>query len=418
MLDISLSVQSIFFIIIVVFVLEFLLTQTLSFLNTTKWSSKLPEELKEIYDEEKYKKSMEYEKAKYSFWNISSIFFFNIMILLLIFEGFGFLHNYLYNISSNIYFTTLWFFGVLYILQTLISLPFSYYSTFVIEEKFWFNKMTKKLFFVDLIKSILLTLILWWAILALITWFFTLSGNYFWLFAWGFVTILSIFMMMFYSSIIVPIFNKQTPLGEWKLRDDIENFASSVWFKLDNIYVIDGSKRSSKANAYFAWFWPKKRIVLFDTLIKDLTNNELVAVLAHEIGHYKKKHTLQMLAFWLTQTFIMFFVLWLALNYTEISFALWANSYSFAVSLVAFGILFTPLSIIFWLFWNILSRRNEYQADEYAALNYKPKKLRSALIKLSRNNLSNLTPHPIYEFFHYTHPSVLKRLKALDEFNK
>ena len=418
MLDISLSVQSIFFIIIIVFVLEFLLTQTLSFLNTTKWSSKLPEELKEIYDEEKYKKSMEYEKAKYSFWNISSIFFFNIMILLLIFWGFGFLHNYLYDISSNIYFTTLWFFGVLYILQTLISLPFSYYSTFVIEEKFWFNKMTKKLFFLDLIKSVLLTLILWWAILALITWFFDLSGDYFWLFAWGFVTILSIFMMMFYSSIIVPIFNKQTPLASWKLRDDIENFASSVWFKLDNIYVIDGSKRSSKANAYFAWFWPKKRIVLFDTLIKDLTNNELVAVLAHEIGHYKKKHTLQMLAFWLIQTFIMFFVLWLALNYSEISFSLWANSYSFAVSLVAFGILFTPLSIIFWLFWNILSRRNEYQADEYAALNYKPKKLRSALIKLSRNNLSNLTPHPIYEFFHYTHPSVLKRLKALDEFNK
>lgn len=418
MLDISLSVQSIFFIIIIVFVLEFLLTQTLSFLNTTKWSSKLPEDLKEIYDEDKYKKSMEYEKTKYSFWNISSIFFFNIMILLLIFWGFGFLHNYLYSISSNIYFTTLWFFFVLYILQILLSLPFSYYSTFVIEEKFWFNKMTKKLFLIDLIKSVILTLVLWWAILALITWFFTLSGEYFWLFAWGFVTILSIFMMMFYSSIIVPIFNKQTPLGTWKLRDDIEGFASSVWFKLDNIYVIDGSKRSSKANAYFAWFWPKKRIVLFDTLINDLTNNELVAVLAHEIWHYKKKHTLQMLFFGLVQTFIMFFVLWLALNYTEISFALGANTYSFAVSLVAFGILFTPLSIIFWLFWNILSRKNEYQADEYAAINYKPKKLRSALIKLSRNNLSNLTPHPIYEFFHYTHPSVLKRLKFLDQYNK
>lgn len=416
MIDLSLSPQIILLIILVLFVFEFLLTQTLSFLNTTKWSSKLPDELKEIYDEEKYSKSMEYEKAKYSFWNISSIFFFNIMILLLIFGAFGFLHNYLYSISSNIYFTTLWFFGILYILQTIISLPFSYYSTFVIEEKFGFNKMTKKLFFTDLIKSLLLTFVLWWAILSLIVWFFTISWEYFWLFAWAFVSFLSVFMMMFYSSLIVPIFNKQTPLGAWKLRDDIEKFASDVWFKLDNIFVIDWSKRSSKANAYFAGFWPKKRIVLYDTLIKDLTNNELVAVLAHEIGHYKRKHTLQMLAFWLTQTFIMFFVLGIALNYIEISHALWADTYSFAVSLVAFGILFTPLSIIFWLFWNILSRKNEYQADEFAAVNYKPKKLKSALIKLSRNNLSNLTPHPAYEFFHYTHPSVLKRLKALDEY--
>ncbi len=418
MFDFTISAQWIFYIIVFLFVAEFLLTKTLSFLNTTKWSTQLPEDLKDIYDQDKYAKSMEYEKVKYSFWNISSIFFFNLMILVLIFGWFWFLHNYLYSINNNIYFTTLGFFFVLFIIQTIISFPFSYYSTFVIEEKFWFNKMTRKLFFSDAIKSFVLTIIIWWAILWLLTWFYTFSGNFFWLYAWAFSAFLSIFMMMFYSSLIVPIFNKQTPLWKWKLRDDIEEFAQSVGFQLDNIYVIDGSKRSSKANAYFSGIGPRKRIVLFDTLIDDLTNNELVAVLAHEIGHYKKKHTLQMLAFWLSQTFIMFFILGLVINYSIFSAALWANTYSFAVSIVAFWILFTPLSIIFWLFGNVLSRKNEYEADKYAAINYKPVKLKNALIKLSRNNLSNLTPHPAYEFFNYTHPSVLKRLRSLESYTK
>lgn len=336
------------------------------------------------------------------------------MILILLFWGFWALYNYLYTFSNNIYFLTLSFFAIVFLVQAFATLPFSYYSTFVIEQKFWFNKMTRKIFFWDFLKSNLLTFIIWGILLSLIVWFYTLSWKYFWIYAWLLISLFSVFMMMFYSSFIVPLFNKQTPLWAWKLRDDIEKFAQSVWFKLDNIYVIDWSKRSSKANAYFSWFWPKKRIVLYDTLINDLTNNELVAVLSHEIGHYKKKHTLQMLAFSLFQTAIMFYVLWFILYYPEVSFALWSNTASFAVSLVAFWILFTPISIIFWLIWNVLSRKNEYEADEYAWVNYKANKLKSALIKLSRNNLSNLNPHPAYEFFHYSHPTVLKRIKALD----
>jgi STE24 endopeptidase len=191
-----------------------------------------------------------------------------------------------------------------------------------------------------------------------------------------------------------------------------------VWFKLDNIYVIDWSKRSSKANAYFSWFWPKKRIVLYDTLIKDLTVDELVWVLAHEIWHYKRKHTLQMLVFGTIQTWIMLYVLGLTISIPEISQALWAKEASFAVWIVAFGILYTPISIIFWLLWNILSRRNEYQADEFAWINFNADELRNALIKLSRNNLSNLRPHPLYEFFNYSHPTVLKRLNALSNIKK
>lgn len=414
MFDFLISIETIFYIIIVLFVLEFLLTKTLSFLNTTRWSPKLPVELKDIYDEEKYSKSMEYEKVKYNFWNITSIFSFNIMILILLFWWFWSLYNFLYTFSNNIYFLTLSFFAIIFLVQSFATLPFSYYSTFVIEQKFWFNKMTRKIFFWDFIKSILLTFIIWWILLSLIVWFYTLSWKYFWIYAWLLISLFSVFMMMFYSSFIVPLFNKQTPLWVWKLRDDIEKFAKSVWFKLDNIFVIDWSKRSSKANAYFSWFWPKKRIVLYDTLINDLTNNELVAVLAHEIGHYKKKHTLAMLSFSLFQTAVMFYVLGLVLYYPEVSIALWSNIANFAVSLVAFGILFTPISIIFWLLWNILSRKNEYEADEYAWVNYKANKLKSALIKLSRNNLSNLNPHPAYEFFNYSHPTVLKRIKALD----
>jgi len=410
--------DTIFYIIIGLFVGEFILSKTLDYLNTLNWSTSLPEELKEIYDEKKYKKSMDYEKVKNSFSMISWMFSFFIMLLVLIFWGFGFLYDYISSFESNEIIKTLYFFWIITIIQTIIWLPFSYYSTFVIEEKFGFNKMTKKLFFMDSIKSLLLSAIIWWALIALITWIYLETWDRFWIYTWWVVTFFSVFMMMFYSSLIVPLFNKQTPLEEWELRTEIEKFANKVWFKLDNIYVIDWSKRSSKANAYFSWFGPKKRIVLYDTLIKDLSVPELVWVLAHEIGHYKRKHTLQMLAFWIIQTWIMLYILGLTLSMPEISQALWAKDWSFAVWIVAFGILYTPISIFFGLVWNILSRRNEYQADEFAWIHYKPKELKNALIKLSRNNLSNLRPHSLYEFFNYSHPTVLKRLKALSNIKK
>lgn len=275
--------------------------------------------------------------------------------------------------------------------------------------------MDKKIFFTDFLKSLILWFIIWWIIISLIMFFYFFFKQYFWLLAWLFMTLFSIFMMMFYSNIIVPIFNKQTPLEDWPLREKIQNFAKKVWFELDNIFVIDWSKRSTKANAYFSWFWPKKRIVLFDTLINDLTDEELVAVLAHEIWHYKKKHTLQMLSFSIIQTWIIFYILWIILSNPVFSQALWSNTWSFAVWILAFSILFSPISMIFWIFWNILSRKNEYEADFYAWTNYSSLDLKNALIKLSKNNLSNLRPHQAYEFVYYSHPTVLKRLKALDK---
>lgn len=409
------NAEIIFYIILSLFVFEFLLSKILDYLNTLKWSDKLPEELEEIYDDVKYKKSMRYERAKHDFWNLSWIFTFILMYFVLTFWLFWHLDNFIRQYSENQIILALMFFWIIMLIQTIISLPFSFYSNFVIEHKFWFNKMSKKTFFLDNLKSFLLTIVIWWLLLSFIVWIYTLSWKYFWLYTWIVITIFSVFMMMFYSTLIVPIFNKQKPLEEWELRDEIEHFAKKVWFKLNNIFVIDWSKRSSKANAYFSWFWPKKRIVLYDTLIKDLEIEELVWVLAHEIWHYKKKHTLIMLAFSIIQTWFMLYIFWLTLNIEEVSLALWAKQSSFWISLVAFWILFTPISIILWLFDNILSRKHEYQADKYAWKHYYPKQLKHALIKLSRNNLSNLRPHPAYEFFYYSHPTVLKRLKALDK---
>lgn len=405
---------NIYFYIIISFLVIFTaFDKIVDYLNTKNWSDKLPDELKEIYDEEKYKKAREYDKAGDKLSNISSIFTFIITFLVLIFWWFWFLDNILRQYFSNEIVLALVFFAIIFLIQTIINLPFSYYENFVIEEKFWFNKMIKKIFFLDLLKWILLTFVIGWVLWGLIIWIYTLIPNTFWLVAWIILSVFSLFIMMFYSSLIVPLFNKQTPLEDWELRQAINEFSKKAWFKLDNIYVIDWSKRSSKANAYFSGFWPKKRIVLFDTLIKDLETEELVAVLAHEIWHYKKKHTLQMLIFSILQTWFILFLFSFMLKNDEISLALWASQNSFHIWAIAFWILFTPLSLILGILANIFSRKNEFEADNYAKINYSWEKLVSALKKLSNNNLSNLTPHWFYEFVHYSHPTVLKRIREL-----
>lgn len=407
------TTSTIFYLILLITIFEFLLTKTIGYLNTLYWSDTLPDELRDIYDAQKYTKSQKYEKEKYRFGLIQSLFSFCIIIVMIVFWLFGLFDSLLREYTNNAIVLALLFFGVISLIQTILSLPFSYYGTFVIEEKYGFNKMTQKLFFLDTLKSLLLSAAIGGPLLALIVWLYSYVGSGFWIYAWGVITLFTLFMIMFYSTLIVPLFNKQTPLEDGELKTAIENFAKKVGFQLDNIFVIDGSKRSSKANAYFSGIGPKKRIVLYDTLVADLTTDELVAVLAHEIGHYKRKHTMQMFAFSFLQTGFMFFILSLTLSYEPISLALGANQGSFHIGILAFGILFTPLSILLGIAGNMLSRRNEYQADEFAGTYSSSQDLSNALKKLSINNLSNLRPHPVYEFFHYSHPTVLKRLQVL-----
>ena len=407
--------QLLFYIIIGLLVADFILERFLEYLNSTQWSDQLPEEVKDIYDEQKYQKQQAYEKVNFRFSMISSSFSFMLMFLMVLFAGFALVNNWALSVSGNPILTALVFFGILLLASDILTTPFSIYDTFVIEEKFGFNKTTPKTFVFDKLKGYLLGAIIGGGLLALIIYIYQLATTNFWIYAWLVITGFSVFMVLFYSSLIVPLFNKQTPLQEGELKTAIEKFSAKVGFKLDNIYVIDGSKRSTKANAYFTGFGAKKRIVLYDTLINDMTTNELVAVLAHEIGHYKKHHVIWSLLLGTLQTGIVLFIFSLFVGSPELSAALGVETPSFHIGLIALGILYSPISMITGLFMNIFSRKNEYEADAFAAKYFDANELASALKKLSVKNLSNLRPHPAYVFFHYSHPTLLQRLRALKQ---
>lgn len=405
--------QFLFQLIILFVVGEFILERFLEYLNSTSWSDVLPVELKDIYSEEKYRKSQNYHKDNQRFSLISSSISFIVLLAVLYFEGFAVLDNWVRTFTSNPIILALCFFGILGLAMDILSTPFSLYSIFIIEEKYGFNKSTLRTFILDKLKSWLLAIILGGGLLSLIVWVYTISGAWFWIVVWAVLSIFSLFMTMFYSSLIVPLFNKQTPLEDGELRSAIEDFAKETGFNLQNIFVIDGSKRSSKANAYFSGLGPKKRIVLYDTLINDHSVDELVAVLAHEIGHYKKKHTLAGLFVSLIQTGLMLFILSYFIGNPILSQALGSSIASFHLGVLTFGILYTPISLLLGIITNVISRLNEYSADRFAGENFRSDTLMLALKKLSVNNLSNLKPHPAYVFFYYSHPPLLKRLAAL-----
>ncbi len=394
---------------------SFILERWLDLKNMRHTVPELPDELKDVYDDEAYRKSQLYKRENTRFSFYSGTFSLVIMVTAILLGFFGLLDRYLAEQTDSYYLLVLLFFGILMLASDILTIPFEIWDTFKIEEKFGFNKTTPKTFVFDKLKGWLLMIIIGGGILLLITWLYNVTGQYFWLFAWGAITIFSLVMNMFYSNLIVPLFNKQTPLEEGELRDAIESFASKAGYDLKNIYVIDGSKRSSKANAYFTGLGPKKRIVLYDTLINDLETEEIVAVLAHEIGHYKKKHSLTGMLLGIVQTGIMLYLFSLFVAVPELSQALGGETASFHIGLIAFTILYAPLSMLLGIFTNLFSRKNEYQADAYAAEHYGAKPLISGLKKLSKNSLSNLTPHPLYVFFHYSHPPLLQRIRKMKE---
>ena len=406
--------QLLFYIIISILVISFLIGRWLDWLNTSNRSTTLPEELASIYDAEKYKLSQQYEEAKDKLALWSSLSSLAVMLLMFFLEGFAFVDNWIGTITEHPIWQALLFFGVLLLGSSIISLPFSLYSTFVIEEKFGFNRTTTKTFILDKIKGALLMTVLGGGLMYLFIWFYTVTGTYFWIWAWGMFTMVLILTTMFYASVIVPLFNKLSKLEEGELREAIVDYCKGVGFKLENLFVMDGSKRSSKANAFFSGLGAKKRIVLYDTLVNEYSNEEIVAVLAHEIGHYKKKHTLQSMCIAILQVGVMLFVLSLVINREEFSFALGIEEHSFHIGLVVFSLLYSPLSAVMGIGMNILSRKNEYEADAYAKNTFNKEHLISALKKLSRDSLSNLQPHPIYVWFHYSHPTLLQRIRSLN----
>ncbi|MDT7829959.1 M48 family metallopeptidase [Pricia sp. S334] len=405
--------NTLFYIIILILILQYLVETGLDYLNAKRYGDPVPEELDDVFNSEEYEKSQAYKKANYRFGLLTSTFSLLLTLGFLIFGGFEWVDQIARDVTDNPILMALAFFGIILIGSDIVTLPFSYYSTFVIEEKFGFNKTTKGTFFMDKVKGWLMMAVIGGGLLALIIWFFEWAGSNFWIYAWILVAVFTVFMNLFYSRLIVPLFNTLTPLDMGSLRTKIENYAQNVGFELQSIFVIDGSKRSTKANAYFSGFAKEKKITLYDTLIDDLEEEEIVAVLAHEVGHYKRNHIVFNLIASILLTGVTFFILSLFINHPEVSHAIGVSRPSFHAALIGFGILYSPISEVTGLLMNHLSRKFEYQADDYAKNTYAASPLITSLKKLSKNSLSNLTPHPAYVFVHYSHPPLIARIRNL-----
>jgi STE24 endopeptidase len=315
---------------------------------------------------------------------------------------------------KNYFIQSALFFLSFFLLNTIVSIPFQYYSTFYIEEKYGFNKTTLKVFITDRIKGILLSILIGGLILFIALFIYQKIENNFWVYLWIFISAFIIFIQMFYTSLIVPLFNKLTPLQEGSLKNKINEYSQKIGYSIDNIFIIDGSKRSTKANAYFSGFGPKKTIALFDTLVEKHTEDELVAVLAHEVGHYKKKHIFQGLVISIFQIGLMTFLLELCLNNEILIKSLGGTAPAFHLGIIIFSFLFSPIGLIMGTLMNMISRKNEFEADNYAKETYNGESLVLALKKLYVDSLSNIYPHPLYVFFHYSHPPLLERIKKIE----
>ncbi len=400
-------------ILLVILSFDFALGKWLDYLNLKHMRPELPEEVRDIYDEEKYKKSLAYSRANTRFGFITSTFSFLLAFTLLVTGFFGWYDGLLRTWLEHEILISLVFFASLFLASDLLNIPFQLYDTFVIEERFGFNKTTPGTFVVDKLKGYVLTAVLGGIILYLLLSLIQHFGPVFWLYFWVVISLFILLINVFYTSVIVPIFNKLTPLAPGSLREGIEAYSRSVNFPLTNIFVIDGSKRSGKSNAFFSGMGSRKKVVLYDTLIDNHSEQELIAILAHEVGHYKKRHIISGLIISVLQSGIMLFVMSLMIFSPALSFALGGEQLAFHLNLLAFGILYSPISHILGIFLNMLSRKNEYEADAYALTTYPGPHMETALKKLSVHNLSNLYPHPAYVFLNYSHPPLLKRLSAL-----
>ena len=403
-----------FWIIIAIVVAEFIYTVVLNVLNRRASHRPIPQRLEGVYDKAAYRKQQAYSRENSRMGLFSTCVDTALLLGLFALGGFAWFDSLARSVSGNPIVMALVFFGLFYVVDWMVGLPFSIYSTFHIEEKYGFNRTTPRLFAMDALKGMGLSIVLYGLLIGVVVWIYGLIPQYFWIVAWGVLSVMMLILQFFYSDVIVPLFNKQTPLAEGELRTAIERFAGKVDFKLDNIYVIDGSKRSSKANAYFTGFGAKKRVVLYDTLTEQLTTEEIVAVLAHEIGHYKHHHILKSIVWALLLNLAMFYLFSIVIDSREIAAAAGCSESSFHINMTVFMLLFTPIQVLTSMLENIVSRRNEWQADEFARKHGVGDVLGSALRKMSAKSLSNLTPHPVVVFTQYSHPTLLQRVEHLE----
>ncbi len=401
-------------IILAALLIDFLIGIVTNILNLKSLSSTVPEEFSEVYDAETYAKSQQYTKVRTQFGFITGTFDLVILLAFWFLEGFKMLDNWIRGFPFNDLVSGIIFIVMLMIAKSILSLPFSIYSTFVIEEKFGFNKTTPKTFILDLLKGLLLGALIGIPLLAGILAFFIYAGDWAWLYAWLAVTAFSLLMQYIAPTWIMPLFNKFTPIEEGELKTEIENYTKKVDFSLKGLFVIDGSKRSSKSNAFFTGFGKNKRVALYDTLINNHTVKELVAVLAHEIGHYKKKHIIKGMVVSILHSAVLFFLLSIFLKEQALFDAFYMDRMTVYSGLVFFGMLYAPIEMILSVFMQMSSRKHEFEADAYAVeTTGNQTDMISTLKKLSKDNLSNLTPHPWYVFLNYSHPPVLKRIEAI-----
>lgn len=407
--------MNLYAVIILIFILtEFILELVSNILNLRALKLDPPAQLKDIYSPEAYRKSQKYTMDHTRFGFIVSIFTLALLLafwfcggfnrLDLLVRGWGFS-----SILNGIIYT-----GILMLAYGIIMLPFTIYSTFVIEQHYGFNRTTPRVFIMDIAKGLLLAILLGLPLLAGILALFEYGGPYAWLYCWAAVTAYLLVIEFIAPNWIMPLFNKFTPLDDGELRSSIMDYAATVKFPIQNIFVMDGSKRSSKSNAFFTGFGGNKRIALFDTLIAQHTVAELVAVLAHEIGHYKKNHIILSLLISILHFGLLFFLLSLFLNSTGLYTAFYMDQPSIYTSIIFFSLLYTPVEVVLSIFMNILSRKFEYAADRFAATTVEnPASIIDSLKKLSADNLSNLTPHPFYVFLNYSHPPLLQRIQNI-----
>ena len=400
-------------ILVSIVVAAYIVESLLDRLNQSTARNPLDPKIAHLYDPIEREKSIAYSAEKTNFGFISSTFSTVIMILALALGWFAVLDELIRERFENEIVISLLFIAVLSVISWWLNLPFQLYSIFKIEAKYGFNKTTVATFISDAIKGSAIAVVLGGSLLSAVLWLYQELGSNFWIFAWALVSAFSLLMFMFGTSLILPLFNKLKPVEAGDLRTEIEKYCATQGYSLGRLFVMDGSKRSTKANAFFSGLGKSKTIVLFDTLIEKLSTKEIVAVLAHEIGHYKRRHTLSMFIFSNVQTFATFALLGWLLSYPELSTALGASVQSFHLSALAFFILFTPLSIVLGLINNSWSRHNEYDADTFAQQTYDVAPMKSALTKISTDSLANLSPHPLYVAFNYTHPTLLQRLNNL-----